>query len=151
MNKILAALILSTAFFSCQAFAIQGQMIAKDYWLKKHVPGVATELCEGRIMLCIGVKREACNDLFLPSAKSCGEKMYASMPDYLSGKEQNKKYKLDVRECTWAANREQVGRMIRANPKAARRRECLEFLVPNAPAPNLDDDVIEPKKPKAAL
>lgn len=144
MNKIfkvqgfLAGLIAS--LLSVNSFALQGQMIAKDYWLKKHVPDVATELCEGKVVRCLGLKHDACAELFLPAAKACGEKSSASLPDYLSGKEMTKKYKLEIRECAWAASREQVGRQIRANPKPLRPQLCIEFMVPNAPSPKVEED-----------
>jgi hypothetical protein len=152
MRNILIAQIFAAftaCLFSTSDFAMSWQMINKDYWLKKHVPEVPAELCEGRVILCMGIKHEACESMFMPAAKACGEKIYASLPDYLSGKEMTKKYKLQIRECAWPLTREQVGRQIRGNPKPPRRDQCIEFMVPNAPTPKIEEwNTGLPKKPK---
>jgi hypothetical protein len=146
MNNLFSLLV---GLLSFNAFAMPGQMIAKDYWLKNRVPEVAAELCEGKIVFCMGIKREACGDMFLTAAKTCGDKLFPSMPDYFSSKDETKKFKMEIRECAWPATREQVGRQIRANPKA-NYRQCMEFMVPNAPTPKEEEwNGSDPVKPKA--
>jgi hypothetical protein len=120
--------------FSGSAFALDNKMLAKDLWVKKHVPIIAHDLCEGRIATCMGGFTDDCAAVYQPAVQQCADQMYDTYPEYFSTKEVTKKYSQQISACAQPKVTDQVVRKIMANAKLRRKEKCLELAAPKAPA-----------------
>ncbi|MGZ3695098.1 MAG: hypothetical protein ACXWQO_13210 [Bdellovibrionota bacterium] len=127
MTKIFLALLFLSSIHS--SFATEGAMVAKDYWLKHHNEEIAQDMCEGKIVFCMGIKREECGAMYLSAVNACGEELYKTLPDYIE-KADGKKLKAQLSECARPKLREKVMVKIAQNPKHIKKEQCMEFFAP---------------------
>lgn len=116
--------------FSSSALALDNKMLAKDLWVKKYVPIVARQICEGRIATCMGLTTEECAPIYLPAVQQCADQQYDSYPEYMSGKEVTKKYSDLLAQCAPPKVTDQVVRKIMGNTRMTRKDKCLELAAP---------------------